>query len=65
MRTPLALPALLCVVACGDASPPPQQTVFDTMTHQEKALPAAAERAQAAHMDELKRQEDTTAAPGH
>jgi hypothetical protein len=64
MRILRALPALLCLVACGGETPPPKQTVFDSMTRQEQALPAAVEQAQDAHMQELKRQEEAATAPG-
>jgi hypothetical protein len=64
MRILYLLPALLSLAACGGDSPPPKTTVFDTMTRQEKALPAAVEQAQDAHMQELKRQEEAATAPG-
>ena len=64
MRILRARPALLCLVACGGETPPPKQTVFDSMTRQEQALPAAVEQAQDAHMQELKRQEEAATAPG-
>jgi hypothetical protein len=64
VRILCALPALLWLAACGGETPPPKKTVFDSMTRQEQALPAAVEQAQDAHMQELKRQEETATAPG-
>jgi hypothetical protein len=64
VRILCALPVLLGLAACGDDTPPPKKTVFDSMTRQEQALPAAVEQAQDAHMQELKRQEEAATAPG-
>ena len=64
MRILCALPALLWLAACGGETPPPKKTVFDSMSRQEQALPAAVEQAQDAHMQELKRQEEAATAPG-
>ena len=64
MRIVCALAALSCLSACGGDTPPPKKTVFDSMTRQEQALPAAVEQAQDAHMQELKRQEEAATAPG-
>jgi hypothetical protein len=52
---------LASLVACGGApepkTAPPQKTVFDAMTRQEKELPARVEAAQAAHVEALRKAE--------
>ena len=63
----LVVALVMAVSGCGDSHHEdnlPKKTVFDSMTRQEQALPAAVEQAQDAHMQELKRQEEAATAPG-
>ena len=52
---------LVMLAACGGTpepkEAPPQKTVFDAMTRQERELPAKVEAAQAAHVEALRKAE--------